>query len=111
MDLFYRLLRAGARARYEPELVVYHEQREPQARLARRDPYGFGMAAACALWLIESRDRYALRIFGQWLTLRGRRLMRALRRRRWMDAYEELLVLRGTGRGALHGLRVGRRTA
>jgi GT2 family glycosyltransferase len=110
MDLFYRLLRAGARGRYEPELVVYHEQKEAHGRLARRDSYGFGMAAACALWLTESRDRYALRVFLQWLTLRGRLVGRALRRRRWRDVYEELLVLRGTGRGALHGLRIGRRT-
>lgn len=110
MDLFYRLLRAGARGRYEPELVVYHEQKEPQSRLARRDAYGFGMAAACALWLTESRDRYAIRVFSKWLTMRGRRLARALLRRRWIDAHEELLVLRGTGRGALHGLRIGRRT-
>jgi GT2 family glycosyltransferase len=111
VDLFYRLLRAGARGRYEPDLIVYHEQRRPEDRLARRVPYGFGMAAACALWLREGGDRYALRVFGKWLVLRGRLLAGGLRRGRWRSAYEELLVLGGTALGAVHGLRVGRRPA
>ena len=111
MDLFYRLLRAGARGRYEPDLIVYHEQKHPEGRLARRGAYGFGMAAACALWLHEGSDRYALRVFGEWLVLRGRRLATAVYRRRWKAAYEELLVLGGTALGAVHGLRVARRAA
>jgi GT2 family glycosyltransferase len=108
MDLFYRLLRAGARGRYEPELLVYHEQKRPEGRRARRGAYGFGMAAACALWLREGGDRYALLVFAQWLVLRGRLLAGAMRRGRWRSVHEELLVLGGTAQGAFHGLRVGR---
>jgi GT2 family glycosyltransferase len=105
MDLFYRLLRAGAIARYEPALVVYHERASRSERLARRVPYGHGMAAACAIWL-RGGDLYALRVLAAWLALRSRLLASALRHRRWTSAWEELLVLAGTARGFVHGLRV-----
>ena len=106
MDLFYRLLRAGAAARYDPGLVVYHERAPLSERLARRVPYGHGMAAACAIWL-RGGDFFALRVLAAWLALRGRLLASALRHRRWTSAYEEVLVLGGTARGFIHGLRVG----
>jgi len=109
MDLFYRLVRAGASARYDPELIVYHEQKSPEERLARRVPYGFGMAAACVLWRIEGGDRFAGRVFVAWLRLRVAALARAALRGRWRAAHEEVLVLVGTGRGVLYGLRVARR--
>ena len=111
MDLFYRLLRAGARGRYEPELLVYHEQKPHEGRRSRRGAYGFGMAAACALWLREGHDRHAPRVFGQWIALRLRMLASALLRRRWSSAYDELLVLDGTVRGVVHGLRIAGRPA
>ena len=111
VDLFYRLLRAGARARYEPELVVYHERKPPEQRLARRVPYGFGMAAACVLWMREGGDRFGLRVLAAWLGLRARLLVSALRHGRWRSAREELLVLRGTALGLFHGLRIARRRA
>jgi GT2 family glycosyltransferase len=106
MDLFYRLLRDGARGRYEPRLVVYHERTNAAGRLARRAPYGHGMAAACVLWLREG-DRYALLVLAAWLRMRARALISALRGRRWRGVREELLVLSGTARGLLYGLRVG----
>lgn len=109
MDLFYRLLRAGASARYEPALVVYHERASRSERLARRIPYGRGMAAACALWL-RAGDLFALRVLAAWILLRGRLLVSALRDRRWTSAYEELLVYAGTAQGLIHGFRIAGRS-
>ena len=111
MDLFYRLLRAGARGRYEPELLVHHEQKPREGRRSRRGAYGFGMAAACVLWLREGGDRSAAAVLGRWLVLRMRLLATALVRRRWSAVYDELLVLDGTARGVVHGLRVAGRQA
>lgn len=109
MDLFYRMLRAGAPARYEPKLLVLHEQKLPEERHDRRALYGFGMAAACMLWLREGRDRYALRVLWQWLGLRAGVAVRALGRGRWAAVRDELLVLGGTCRGLVYGCRVARR--
>ena len=106
MDLFYRLLRAGARIRYEPDLLVYHAQTDRAGRLARRRPYGHGIGACCSLWLRQG-DFYALRVLGGWLAMRGRRLLGGLWRREWMLAHEEVLVLLGTIDGLFYGWRVG----
>jgi GT2 family glycosyltransferase len=104
MDLFYRLLRSGARGRYEPAALVLHERATPAGRLARRVPYGWGMGACVVKWLREG-DRYAWRVLAAWLRLRGTMLARALGHRRWLAAYEELLVLTGTVRGIAYGVR------
>jgi GT2 family glycosyltransferase len=104
MDLFYRLMRAGARVGYEPSLLVYHERKSKEERRARRVPYGYGMGAACALWLGE-RDAHALRVLGAWFGLRARLLAGSVRRGRWESAWEEMLVLGGTAQGVVHGLR------
>jgi hypothetical protein len=104
MDLFYRLLRSGARGRYEPAALVLHERATPAGRLARRVPYGWGMGACVVKWLREG-DRYAWRVLAAWLRLRGTMLARALVHRRWRAAYEELLVLTGTARGIAYGVR------
>jgi GT2 family glycosyltransferase len=102
MDLFYRLLRAGARIRYEPESIVYHERQNKAGRIARRWMYGHGMAACCTIWL-RQHDSYAWRILGHWLGFRTWLLATAVWRRQWMPVYEELLVLTGSMKGLIYG--------
>jgi O-antigen biosynthesis protein len=104
MDLFYRLLRTGARIRYEPQSLVYHEQTTKAGRMARRGPYGYGIGAGCIIRLREG-DRQALRILTRWALMRLWRLAGALGRREWMLVCEEVLVLGGTVRGIGYGIR------
>ena len=103
MDLFYRLLRAGGRARYEPSILVLHERTTRQGRLARRSAYGFGMAAAIAIWL-RDRDGYAWTVLGAWIRMRTTLLLRGLAKGQRQVVHEEALVLRGTMQGLVRGL-------
>lgn len=104
MDLFYRLLRAGARLRYEPDAVVHHERQLYADRLARRPMYGHGTGACCALRL-RDRDPMAARLLADWTVLRMRMLARSAVRRDWRAAGEELIMMRSTASGFRHGLR------
>jgi GT2 family glycosyltransferase len=105
MDLFYRLLQAGARLRYEPELVVYHARTSKEGRISRRIPYGYGMGACCRMWLLQ-KDYRALHVLGRWTILRMSRLWGGIRSRHWMLVHEELLVLAGTIGGFMNGRRL-----
>ena len=102
MDLFYRLLRAGARLRYEPAALVRHERETAEGRRGRRPMYGRGMGAAVTLRLRE-RDWYALRLLGSWVAMRTARFAAAAVRRDLRGMGEEWLMLRGTAAGLLHG--------
>jgi GT2 family glycosyltransferase len=110
MDLFYRLLRAGARIRYEPDLVVYHARTSKAGRISRRIPYGYGMGASCRMWL-QQNDPRALQVLRRWFRLRASRLWEGLRKRHWMLVQEEFLVLAGTIGGFINGLRYSTRSA
>lgn len=110
MDLFYRLLRAGARIRYDPDCRVHHARATQIERLGRRGPYGHGVGAEVIMWLREG-DVYAIWVLCRWLALRLRRLLTGLLRRDWTLAHEEALVLGGTAKGLLFGLRVGKQRA
>jgi GT2 family glycosyltransferase len=105
MDLFYRLLRAGAVVHYEPDAVVYHERQSGERRLASRPSYGFGMGAFCAVWARRA-DVYALWILGRWCADRAILLLRAGVRLRWRRVREEWLMLHGAGHGVACGLRL-----
>jgi GT2 family glycosyltransferase len=107
MDLLHRLLRRGARIRYEPRAVVFHERQTLERRLASRSGYGRGMGACCGLWL-RGGDLGALAILAQWISLRAGLAARAAKHRRWEALREEGLVLGGTARGLVYGLRGGK---
>jgi cellulose synthase/poly-beta-1,6-N-acetylglucosamine synthase-like glycosyltransferase len=110
IDLFYRLLLAGARLRYEPEMLVFHEQTDLAGRMGRRWPYGFGMGACCSFHL-RAGNRGAWRILLRWLKLRLERLFGGLARGDWLRVKEEALVIGGTVRGLLHGAVAGPRVS
>jgi glycosyltransferase involved in cell wall biosynthesis/GT2 family glycosyltransferase len=110
VDLFYQLLRAGARVRYEPACVVFHERQDATGRMARRFPYGHGTGACVALWL-RSGDASASWILFRWLLHRARRLVAGALRLDGRTLREEGRMLRGTVRGLGYGWRApgGRR--
>ena len=104
MDLFYRLLRAGAPALYEPRAVVQHQPATRAGRLQRRRPYGYGMGAACGIYL-RAGDLHAAGLLAAWLALRLRVLGSALASGRSAALLEEALVLSGTAAGLMYGVR------
>jgi GT2 family glycosyltransferase len=105
MDLFYRLLRAGARIRYEPDALIYHERASKARRLKTRWSYGYGMGAFCCLWLCRG-DPYALRMLSRWLRWQCWDFIIAAVRRQWLEAYQRWLSLRGTACGLIYGLKL-----
>jgi GT2 family glycosyltransferase len=105
LDLFYRLLRAGAVIQYEPPAVIFHARQPVEGRLSRAASYGFGMGAVCALWA-RQRDAYTLWIVLRWCVDRGDTLLRACLRRHWWRIREEWLTIDGARRGIAYGLRL-----
>jgi glycosyltransferase involved in cell wall biosynthesis len=104
IDLFYRVMRDGGVARYDPALLVHHERSTVAERRARRGSYGFGVGACVGRWLRDG-DRWAWRVLGSWFRLRAR----SARRRRSIAALaEEARVVGGTALGLVYGLRAGR---
>jgi GT2 family glycosyltransferase len=103
IDVLYRLLAAGARVRYEPAAVIYHERQNAERRIASRYGYGMGIGAFLGFRLRE-RDAYALRLLMDWLVTRVWAAAGCLRRARWRQLREEALFLKGTVVGLARGL-------
>src|SRR5690606_23959375 len=103
MDLFYRLLRAGASARYGHSITVFHEQKSDAERMQRRPMYGYGMGACFALWAREGDVRPGLAL--QWIGWRFLRMVRALLGARLRTAREEYRMVLWTFPGLIYGLR------
>lgn len=101
LDLFYRLLRAGATVRYEPDAIVFHERQSGERRRASRPSYGFGMGAFCGL-SVRRGHAYAVWMLGRWAFDRAHGLLRAFMRCRWRRVGEELLMLGGATRGVAY---------
>jgi GT2 family glycosyltransferase len=110
MDLFYRLVRAGARIRYEPDALVLHERQTPRERAMRRPMYGHGMGACFALWL-RSGDLYTVPAALRWIALRASRVIRPRDMSRGVALAEESAILKATARGFVFGLRVSKMPA
>jgi GT2 family glycosyltransferase len=104
LDVVRRLLRHGARIRYEPRSLVYHERQSSARRRATRSSYGRGAGACFALWL-RARDPFALRALAAWVSMRLRLLAVGAARRDRGAVREELFVLGGTLAGFAYGLR------
>ncbi|HEX6105909.1 MAG TPA: glycosyltransferase [Gemmatimonadales bacterium] len=104
-DLLYRLLRAGARLRYEPASVVYHERQTAAQRLASRRGYGHGIGALCALYLRRG-DLYAARLLLGYVADHGGSLARSVVRRDWFTVRQRVQALQGCATGLVYGFRL-----
>lgn len=104
-ELIYRLLRAGACIRYEPEAVIYHQRQSKAQRLSSRWNYGFGIGAFGGITL-RKFDGYAGYILLSWKLSLLRELAGSLVRGKWMEAYQRVMSLSGTVSGLGYGLWV-----
>jgi GT2 family glycosyltransferase len=102
IDLFYRLLCAGARIGYEPDAVIYHERQSRERRRASRWTYGYGVGALCGLCL-RRRDPYAFRMLAHWAFQQAWAGAGSLRRQEWWQAHTRVLSLAGTIPGLWYG--------
>jgi GT2 family glycosyltransferase len=109
-ELIYRLLRAGATVRYEPDAIVYHERQSRAQRISSRASYGFGIGSFCGLWLGRG-DLYMVPLFATWAGRQCRSLARAARQGDWFGVKQRALGLRGGAGGLCHGLAISRRKA
>ena len=104
-DLFYRLLRADAVIRYEPELVIYHERQDATRLIRSFWNYSYGIGAFSAKHARKG-DPYAAYMLGVWLFWLVWRTASSIVRRNRIYAGEGLMSLRGCGHGLAYGFRL-----
>jgi hypothetical protein len=104
LDLFYRLIREGVIARYEPDLLVHHQRATAAEYTQRRSTYGYGIGAMLGLWLRRG-DLRALVVLGSWLRLRANV---GYRRISQGGITSEARVLVGTVAGLVRGIRLSK---
>jgi hypothetical protein len=108
LELSYRLLRAGARIRYEPAAIVYHERHSPARRLATRWSYGHGIGATCGMLWIRGDSRYAVTVLWRWLSGRALRVVKSVLGRDMNSARQAIWSISGTVTGFTYGWRIER---
>jgi len=106
LELSLRLLRAGARIRYEPAAIIYHERQGRDRRLATRWSYAHGIGALCGL-LCRKRDPYGLLMLKRSLGEIAGRGRNGVAARDLLALRQAGLSLAGTLRGLLYGWHVG----
>jgi GT2 family glycosyltransferase len=109
-ELIYRLLRAGATLRYEPDAIVHHARQSRAQRISSRANYGFGIGSFCGLRLGRG-DLYMVPLFATWAGRQCRSLARAVRQGDWFGVKQRALGLRGGAGGLCHGLALSHRKA
>lgn len=85
IDFVYRLLRAGATIRFDPDVVVYHDRADASRRALTRRTYSFGIGVFCGLWL-RQKDLYAARMFASWIYQAAWKTASMVRRHQWLQA-------------------------
>jgi GT2 family glycosyltransferase len=108
IDLIYRMLRAGARIRYNPNAVVRHERVAAARRRATRRSYGRGIGAFVGVH-VRQGDLQAGMLLLRWMLQRVALLARAALRLDRLGVTEEVIVLSSTAVGVRLGLRLGPR--
>jgi GT2 family glycosyltransferase len=104
-DFIYRMLRAGAYIRYEPEAVIFHRRQSIVQRLNSRWNYGYGIGAFCGLWL-RKLELYVGYILLYWIIGLLREMVSFAVTRNWEEVHQRMLIVRGTLRGLGYGLWV-----
>jgi GT2 family glycosyltransferase len=104
-DLFYRLLKAGAVIRYEPELVIYHESQDAARLLQSFWNYSYGIGAFIAKH-VRRGDLYAAYMLGVWVFWLIWRTGSSILRRNRVYTGEGLLSLRGCSHGLAYGFKL-----
>lgn len=108
IDLFERVMQAGAPVAYTPDAVVYHQMKPRRGWLTRQIPYGYGMGAMIAR-APAARRRFLVRRYGSML---ARTMATSLRKLAPHQLAESILMgvgfLRGYGAAALRARRAAR---
>jgi GT2 family glycosyltransferase len=105
LELLLRLVRGGARVRYAPDAVVYHECQSAARRKTTRWSYGYGIGALAGM-LLRRGDTYGLTLLLASLQSIGRRVARAGLARDGGALHQGALSVAGTMRGTWYGWRV-----
>lgn len=105
VDLLYRLLQNGARCRYEPNVLIYHERQDSALRSVKSWSYSYGIGACCGIWLRRGHLRGGY-LFGVRLYHMLRDAARAIGQHDTMQAQQRWIASRGVCAGLISGWRM-----